>query len=113
MPSAIWVGCYAGEELTLRGTLDGCATDTSGTAWHDSCALRNCLPDICERLSDDRRIIVHFDALPATHEGRIGVTGHFDDPGAEQCGTDGDPLSRLDMFACRTHFVVTSHRFAD
>jgi hypothetical protein len=112
MPSAMWVGCYAGVELTLRGTLSGCFAG-EGTGW-DGCVLRNCVPDVCQRLVDDRPVVVHFDALPASDVGRIRITGHFDDPAAESvCRVDGSALSRLSVFRCRTHFVATSYQLAD
>ena len=76
MPSAMWVGCYTGVELTLQGTLSGCAA-ALGTAWDHGCALRNCAPDVCQGLFDDRAVIVHFDAVPPRDEGRIRVTGQL------------------------------------
>lgn len=112
MPSAMWVACYTGVELTLRGTLSGCDVEV-GTAWDQGCALRNCAPDVCQTLSDDRPVIVHFDALSPVDEGRIRVTGHFDDPAAYLCRVDGSALSPLVVFQCRTNFVATSYRFAD
>jgi hypothetical protein len=110
--SVVQVGCYGGVELTLRGTLSGCAA-AAGAAWDHGCSLRNCLPEVCQTLFDDRAVTLHFDALPARDVGRIRVTGHFDDPAAERCSVDGDALSRLNVFRCRTHFVVTSYQFAD
>jgi hypothetical protein len=111
-PAITRVGCYAGVELTLRGVLDGCAT-VAGMAWGHRCILRNCpgTPADCEAVTDDPRVIVHFDSLPAQFEGRIVLTGHFDDAVAEGCGVSGDPLSRLRILGCRVHFVVTSYRF--
>lgn len=63
MSSIRWVGCYSGVELALRGMLSGCAA-AAGPAWDHGCFLRDCLPEVCERLFDDRGVIVHFDSLP-------------------------------------------------
>jgi hypothetical protein len=111
--SAELVECYGGTDLTLRGTLDGCAAAADVGAWQHGCSLRFCAPDLCETTFDDPRIIVHFEELPPTFEGRIRLTGHFDDSVAKRCGDDDDPLWRLYVFYCRTHFVVSSYRFVD
>ena len=112
LPSAIWVGCLGDIELTLRGTLDGCY-DHVGPYTSGGCVLRDCPTDGCPGPAVGGRVIVDFQPPPVPDRGKIRVTGHFDDPGAEYCGDDADPLFRLQVFPCRTTFVATSYRFAD
>jgi hypothetical protein len=116
--------CLDDAELTLpEGMLQFCgdgAGDPYPTAWPGFCSFQECYatpPDCWEVGADPpNSTIVHFDSSPAPDEAdnrRLLLTGHFDDPAAEDCAVEGDPLSRLHVFRCRHHFVVTSYRSSD
>ena len=113
---SMWVSCYTGMELTLDGALGGCAASLS-PIWDNACWLYPCPDDVapatCLDGFDLPSVILHFDGVPAQQEGRITVSGHFDDPDASKCAAVGSPLAPLAVFECRGHFVVTSYRFAD
>lgn len=116
--AAQWVGCYSGIELTLDAYLDGCAAPAGG-AWEHGCTVRSPAydprsPDDCAADCYTPGIIVHLPTLSARMDGPIRLSGHFDDPAAQQCGGQGDgPLKRLHVFSCRVHFVATSYEFTD
>ena len=114
--ASIWVSCYTGVEMTLEGALGGCAASES-PVWDNACWLYPCEDDVapatCLDGFDLSSVILHFDGVPAQQEGRITVSGHFDDPDATRCAAVGGPLAPLAVFECRTHFVVTSSELAD
>ena len=113
---SMWVSCYTGMELTLEGALYGCAAAIA-PIWDNACSLYPCpgdaAPASCLDGVDLQSLILHFDSAPAQDNGRISVSGHFDDPNASACSVVGSPLAPLAVFECRTHFVVTSYEFAD
>jgi hypothetical protein len=110
----MWVSCYTGVELRLRGVLGGCE-DSFWAAWDNVCYLYRCPDDrasaSCLDGFDLPVVTMHFDSLPDSFPRRSGdritVTGHFDNPAAEDCAVQGDPGLG---FSCRTHFVVTAYR---
>ena len=113
---SMWVSCYTGVELTLDGVLGGRAMSMA-PIWDNTYSLYPCPDDAavasCLDGFDLQSLTLHFDSVPAQDQGRITISGHFDDPNAERCAAVGGWLTPLAVFECRTDFVVTSYRFRD
>lgn len=103
--------CFGGEELTLRGESQGCAiqeTVTIEPGWFESLG---CLIGTSDRFMQIRLPPEASSQPPA---GINEITGHFDDPRAQDCHWvyEGPeiaerPVGQL-ILRCRTEFVVTS-----
>ena len=106
---SMMVSCYTGVEIALAGAFSWDARIQSGGPGI-MCVISTPVPPeqtpaACEQISDNRAVPMHFESVPAQSRGRIIATGHFDDPAAEGCVVEGDPLWGLHAFYCRGHFV--------
>jgi hypothetical protein len=115
LPPAQQLGCYSGTELTLDGTLNGCA---GGGPWGSGCSVygpefdpkETPIPGCVDICGWRPGLIVHFVPLPDRDVGPIRFSGHLDDPIAEQCGAGAAPHSIewwSRVYRCRTVIVAT------
>jgi hypothetical protein len=115
MPPAQQLGCYSGMELTLEGTLNGCA---GGGPWGSGCFVygpdfdpdETPIPGCIDACGERPGLIVHFVRLPDSDSGPVRFSGHLDDPVAEQCAA-GDSAGSIEwwsrVYRCRTDIVAT------
>ena len=110
----VWLHCFGSERLTLDGGVIGVATEGPGWPWQHRIELYG--PDYdgpvagCVDLCTVPWLTVAFDGdqgLPSPVSA-VRVTGHFDDPRAEECQSAHIDLDqRIVTHSCRLVFVAT------
>jgi hypothetical protein len=115
------LACFGDSSLVIEGTLAGCEAAVLSVShpWDTSCAVVrrgfdiSATPPPCMDCFEPT-LLVFFDGdvglkhLPAGTQ--VRVQGHFDDPAAQTCRTDGGVYGTrlLAVHACRMAFVGTS-----
>jgi hypothetical protein len=110
------LGCFRGQELTLRGWFPELPPDVSGECLQPiflMCVFAADIRPIEMSFYDERNanrldfVVNPQSGLVLPSRGQwIEITGHWDDPLAALCPTDTD----LGTLACRIQFAVTSVR---
>lgn len=112
----VMLSCWGGADLTLEGTLRSCDTygPLSGEpSWLYTVRCHLVGPDYGELLAGGLMLYFAPDIhVPAGDGARVRVTGHLDDPAADNCTEDpfpGTEPTHADLVRlwCRLKFVVT------